>query len=196
MNMGCGRRWRFFELFAARHRPTPPPTRASARLSARRRGSATTAGNHGPRLRPDADPQARGPGRHDQPLDGHHRAFRRHAAGRLARARPHPDAGDAGTSGGGGREIHRRLGLRRRADVHPHRQRSARHPALYDRAQRYSDDDRAAPRERLSRAPRHRPVRPPLRGREGPRQDRDAGIHPTSAASRTGSSTWNRSTTT
>ena len=65
---------------------------------------------------------------------------------------PGPDADlrDAGAARGRGREVHRRLGLRRRADRDPHRQGPAGHAALLGRAQRHPDDDRAASRERLS----------------------------------------------
>ena len=51
--------------------------------------------------------------------------------GRLARSRPHADLGDARTPRGGRNPIHRRLGLRRRADRDPHRKRAARHAALF-----------------------------------------------------------------
>src|SRR5262249_30653484 len=47
--------------------------------------------------------------------------------------------------------------------------------ALHGRAQRHPDDDRAAPRERLSAQARDRSVRSALRGREGARQDHGAG---------------------
>ena len=47
--------------------------------------------------------------------------------------------------------------------------------ALHGRAQRHPDDDRAAPRERLSAQARDRPVRPALRRRREPRQDHGAG---------------------
>ena len=44
---------------------------------------------------------------------------------------------------------------------------SAGHAALFGRAERHSDDDRAASRERLSAQAHHRPVRPALRGGRG-----------------------------
>ena len=126
-----------------------------------------------------------------------HRALHRHAPGRLARAGPDADAGDAGAARRGRHQIYRRLGLRRRADHDPHRQRAAGHAALLGRAQRHPDDDRAAPRERISAQARHRPVRPALRRRRAsaPRSWRSRST-PTSAASRTGSNTSKRSTTT
>ena len=64
----------------------------------------------------------------------------------LARAGPHADARHARAPRRRGHEIHRRLGLRRRADRDPHRQRPARHPALFGRDQRHPDDAGAAPR--------------------------------------------------
>ncbi len=125
-----------------------------------------------------------------------HRAIHRHAPGRLARTRPDADARDAGAARRRRHQIHRRLGLRRRADHDPHRQRPAGHAALFGRAQRHPDDDRAAPRERLSAQARDRPVRPALRrrARSAPRSWRSRST-PTSAASRTGSNTSRRSTT-
>ena len=126
-----------------------------------------------------------------------HRALHRHAPGRLARAGPDADARHARTARRRRHQIHRRLGLRRRADHDPHRQRPAGHAALHGRAQRHPDDDRAAPRERLSAQARDRPVRPALRreAQTAPRSWRSRST-PTSAASRTGSNTSKRSTTT
>ena len=98
---------------AARHQAHARHQRPRLRgLSARRRaGQERRLGVHGPRLRPGPDPQGRRPGGDDQPLDGRDREVHRHAPGRLARAGPDPDAGDAGASGRGRRAIYRRLGL-------------------------------------------------------------------------------------
>ena len=125
-----------------------------ARLRGLRAGRAAGQGRrlgvHGPFVRTRPDPQGAGPGRDDRALDGHPGEVHRQAAGRLARARPDADLRDAGAARGSRREIHRRLGLRRRADRDPHRQRSAGHAALFGGAERHPDDDRAASRERLS----------------------------------------------
>ena len=128
---------------------------------------------------------------------GHPRALHRQAAGRLARAGPHADAGDAGTAGRRRRQIYRRLGLRRRADDDPHRQGSAGHAALHGRDQRHPDDDRAAPRERISAAGARSTssTGSTPRARTAPRSWRSRST-PTSAASRTASNTSKRSTTT
>ena len=100
-------------LRAARHPPDARRQCARLRgLSARRREARDARlGVHGPRLRAEADPQGRGPGRHDRQVDGHDREIHRQAAGRLARPRPDPDHGDPGAARRGRRQIHRRLGL-------------------------------------------------------------------------------------
>ncbi len=63
----------------------------------------------------------------------------------------------------GRREIYRRLGVSTtsRSPI-THHARTAGDAALYGRAQRHPDDDRAAPRERLSAQARDRSVRPAL----------------------------------
>ena len=111
MRVGC---WRFFELY--KKLGIKPTLAANARICedyprVAEAGARRRLGVHGPRLRAGADPQGDRPGRHDQPHHGHHGKVLRQAAGRLARARPDADAGDAGPAGHGRREIYRRLGL-------------------------------------------------------------------------------------
>ena len=111
--------WRFFDLFARLGiRPTlsinARVCEDYARVAAT--GEGRRLGVHGPFLRAGPDPQGAGPGRDDRALDGHSGEVHRQAAGRLARTRPDPDLRDAGAARRRGREVHRRLGLRRRAD--------------------------------------------------------------------------------
>ena len=87
--------WRFFDLFQRRGiRPTLADQRARLRgLSAGRRGGAGAGwefmGHAYDQMPIHKDRRSGG---HDHPLDGYSGALHRHAAGRLARPGPDPDA--------------------------------------------------------------------------------------------------------
>src|SRR3569832_1485715 len=111
MRVGC---WRFFDLYRqARNTADAFGQRAGLRrLSARRgRGARSRLGGHGTCLRAGTGPQGDGPESDDPSQHGPAGAIHRQAAGRLARARPDADPGDAGAVGRGRREIYRGLGL-------------------------------------------------------------------------------------
>ena len=123
------------------------------------------------------------------------RKFTGKRAGRLARAGPHADAGHARAPRRRGHQVHRRLGLRRRADRDPDRPRPARHPALFSGDQRHPDDAGAAPRGGLLDEEVPGFLRALLRGRQAARRRSwRSPSTPTSAGSRSASSTWKRST--
>jgi len=133
----------------------------------------------------------------DRPIHRGHREIHRHEAGRLARAGPHADLRDPRATGRRRHQIHRRLGLRRRAHRDRHRQRPTRDPALH---RELNDIPMMIVQHHESEYFTRRCIdtfRPALPGGGEPRQDHGRGDPPLHfRPSRTGSNTSKPSTTT
>ena len=175
----------------ARHTPDAVDQRPGLRETIRASPQAARArlGIHGPRLRARPDPQSRGPERHDPPR-------RSTCIEKFTGKRP------VGWLGPGLTQTYETPDLLAEAGVEyigdwvyddepteiQHRARAARHAPLHGRAQRYPDDDGAAPPRRRIPQPRQRPVRPALSGKRRARQvPVRSPSTPISAACRTGS---------
>src|SRR3954468_23305983 len=130
-------------------------------------------GVHGAQLRADAHPRPRGSACDHPAIDRRHREVHRQKAARLARAWTGPDLRDARLAGRGRDQVHRRLGLRRRADRDPDGSRAAGDAALHAGAERHPDDDGPAPRIGIPAAAREGQLRSALRG--GGRASQDHG---------------------